>query len=269
MFKKKLKKILSMFMAFTVTAASVCTGAAVSPRSTVPVQAAEMSALVKTYNMVRLDDVLGVKNSSNHNYNAKYDSAYGYLTSCSHGPSDGGNYWSRYPASIYGYYDEVIGTWVQTTVKVWANEAYDLDDGHTCGEWPDKIMKYKEMPGGLTGCHITTRPCDNQLLRGASFVFSDSDNMTGTVTVYYAEECTIVSALNDSYVLSMGDSWQDTTIQTADGSASQTIYTSRYNTVQFVSSSGQWMTPHWNSDRHIMSYGEQGDDTKKKFETNR
>lgn len=265
MFKKKLKKILSMFMAFAVTAASVCTGAAVSPRSTVPVQAAEMSALVKTYNMVRLDDVLGVKNSSNHNYNAKYDSAYGYLTSCSHGPSDGGNYWSRYPASIYGYYDEVLGTWVQTTVKVWANEAYDLDDGHTCSEWPDKIMKYKEMPDSLSGCRVTTRPCDNQLLRGASFVFSDPDNMTGTVTVYYAEECTIVSALNDSYVLSMGSAWQDTTIQTADGSASQTIYTSRYSTVQFVSSSGQWMTPHWNSDRHIFSYGEQGDDTKKNY----
>ena len=251
MFKKKLKRILSMFMASAVTAASVCAGAAVLPHNAVPVQAAEMPALVRTYNMVRLDDVLGVKNSSNHNYNPKYDSTYGFLTSCSHGPSDGGNYWSRYPASIYGYYDEVIGTWVQTTLKVWANEAYDLDDGHTCGEWPDKIMRYKAMPDGLSGCHITTRPCDNQLLRGASFVFSDPDNMTGTVTVYYAEECTVVSALNDSFVLSMGGEYQDVTIQNADGSAAQTIYTSRYSNVQFVSSSGHWMSSWADEDRTI------------------
>ena len=251
MLKKKLKRILSMFMASAVTAASVCAGAAVLPHNAVPVQAAEMPALVRTYNMVRLDDVLGVKNSSNHNYNPKYDSTYGFLTSCSHGPSDGENYWSRYPASIYGYYDEVIGTWVQTTVKVWANEAYDLDDGHTCSEWPDKIMRYKAMPDGLSGCHITTRPCDNQLLRGASFVFSDPDNMTGTVTVYYAEECTIVSALNDSFVLSMGDKYQDVTIQNADGSAAQTIYTSRYSNVQFVSSSGYWMSSWADEDRTI------------------
>lgn len=252
MFKKKLKRILSMFIASAVTAASVCAGAAVLPHNAVPVQAAEMPALVRTYNMVRLDDVLGVKNPSNHNYNPKYDSTYGFRTCCSHGPSDG-NYWSTYPASIYGYYDEVIGTWVQTTVKVWANEAYDLDDGHTCSEWPSKIIRYKAMtfPGGESGCHITTRPCDNQLLRGASFVFSDPDNMTGTVTVYYAEECTIVSALNDSFVLSMGGDRQDVTIQNADGSAAQTIYTSRYSNVQFVSSSGYWMSSWTDEDRTI------------------
>lgn len=186
--RKGIKKLISYVMVLVLTAASVGAG---HPAD------------------IRADDApTGYHYETTSGASAVYSivqfSVDGYMWhSCSHGrPGNNGNYIYTMKTHQYGFYDAYLQRWVHTTSECY--EFKERDAGHSCDNVHYGIHKSNEYFGddgnwSHSDAYKDAYHMNSSINAGGtdksiydSYVFTDADWKTGTVTVTYSDGITVL-----------------------------------------------------------------------------